>query len=253
MKCGNKFVIFRWENHRYKFKWIAIEFRSIETFWMCVGGCFSCCVHTITVSTENNFDFRCQSKACDKATRLFLSNQSMSLIHRAHFPNAEIFLASFHVAVRTHTAVAQYGIFNILSYPLWVEFSRGILWKCHDSIEPQGLKIIHLNMQKDAKNTTKCVYWCALCMMTCDTVYSICNLSSTIFESAHFEPWKSCFLFLSLINKNYEKKKHYRGKLRVPLFSPLHRHHNENAWKLANVFQSVCNFTLFLWWGKYHQ
>lgn len=69
---------------------------------MCVGGCFSCCVHTITVSTENNFDFRCQSKACDKATRLFLSNQSMS-IHRAHFPNAEIFLASFHVAVRTHT------------------------------------------------------------------------------------------------------------------------------------------------------
>lgn len=150
-------------------------------------------------------------------------------------------------------AVAQYGIFNILSYPLWVEFSRGILWKCHDSIEPQGLKFIHLNMQKDAKNTTKCVYWCALCMMTCDTVYSICNLSSTIFESAHFEPWKSCFLLLSLINKNYEKKKHYRGKLRVPLFSPLHRHHNENAWKLANVFQSVCNFTIFLWWGKYHQ
>lgn len=46
---------------------------------MCVGGCFSCCVHTITVSTENNFDFRCQSKACDKATRLFLSNQSMSM------------------------------------------------------------------------------------------------------------------------------------------------------------------------------
>lgn len=113
-------------------------------------------------------------------------------------------------------------------------------------------------LRKDAKNTTQCVLSVrSMCMMTCDTLYAICNSNDTTFKSTHWTLWKKLFISLCFrfcycccwLTKNYDE--YNREKLELPELGIYFTCFYHSIWNIiikTHVY-IVCCCCFFSWFA----